>query len=194
MLSGYRTRNQIKRLLDENLEDDGFGDKYWKPTNIQWADEPTPINAPQPPGPGSEQTGTGDGPEKDQSAARADAIRKLIVSQLTTARRREEKARARQIDKPTFPQWVDKFYLEHRGHIRDVLQASLEPFLDAFLPERARVAGRLFAWCGDAAAMYAAQVLAAAVADWESASLSAVETTADKLTECLFGAELCTAT
>ena len=188
MLGGWRTRNQIKRLLDENLEDDGFGDKYWKPTNVQWADEPTPINAPQTPGAGSDQTGTGDGPEKEPGAG-ADAIRKLIVSQLTTARRREEKARARQVGKDTFPQWADKFYKEHRGHIAESLVACLQPFVGVILSHSVDLQDL----ASQAAGRYTAVVLTSQVADWATASAIGIESTADQLTEYLFGAELCTA-
>ena len=188
MLSGFRTRNEVRELMDLNHEDDGFGDKYWKPVNVAWADEPTPINVPQG-GPGSDQTGTGDGPEKDQGAAGATAIRQLIVSQLTTARRREEKARARQVDKPTFPQWADKFYAEQQGHIAEALTDSLSPFIGVVIPAGTNVAKL----SRDAAALYAAGVIGESAADWQSASGAQIEVTADKLTEYLFGVELCTA-
>jgi hypothetical protein len=184
MMSGFVTRNQIRDLMELNREDDGFGDKYWKPVNIDWADAPPRVNAPQT---GSDPAQTGS-MEPDREDA-ANAIRKLVVSQLSVARRREEKARARQIDKPTFPQWADKFYREHQAHLAESLTDSLVPFVGVMIPVGTDV-GKL---CRDAAGLYAANVIGASATDWQSASGAAIEVTADKLTEYLFGAELCTA-
>jgi len=184
MLAGFVTRNEIRELMDLNREDDGFGDRYWKPVNMGWADEPTPVNAPQA-GPGSEQTGSAAEPQQDQGAG-ARAIRQLIVSQLTTARRREEKARARQVGKDSFPQWADKFYGEQQAHIAEALNAALSPFVGVMLPKGDTITKH----CRDAAALYAANVLAVESDGWESASLAAIETTADKLTGVLFGTKL----
>lgn len=185
MYGGLATRNQIKDLLDENRNDDGHGDDYWKPTNVDWANAPPKTSA----RPGKK---TDDGTERTPAdnqpddAKRRETVAKLVARQLVVARKREDKARARHEGKDTFPSWSDKFYREHRDHISDSLYGILGPIQGVLVGGDVN----LTAVCGEAAGLYVARC-AAAGPDWLARTEAAIDEVSAIAAEQLVGGVPC---
>ena len=181
LYSGVYRRNDIKDLLDENRNDDGHGDRYWKPTNVEWADAPVREKVVQ--GKATDD-GTQRGPADNQpdDAQTRRAIAALVENQLRVGRRREEKARERHVGRETFAAWADKFYREHRAYLAESLAGVLNPLSGTIVP----VAADVHAVSAGAADLYVARV-AGCAGDWQHETDAAIAEVGTAAAEQLLG-------
>lgn len=123
-IGGWRSANDIRRIEDEDLIDEAHADRYWRPANMAFADEPTQPLA----------SGNAPPPDDEDEEERVSAIHAVLALRFEAAYRKELSAVTRHKDDSDEKRiaHAGKFYGEHAVTLSEAFAECLAPLQKIF--------------------------------------------------------------